>query len=48
MQAVPLTSRRVHVFPVQCHVVLVSTNAVQLLSARKQARKSIHWKFLVR
>ena len=27
MQAVPLTSRRVHVFPVQCHVVLVSTNA---------------------
>ena len=35
MQAVPLTSRRVHVFPVQCHVVRVS-NAVQLLSARKQ------------
>ena len=41
MQALPLTSRRVHVFPVQCHVVLVSTNAVQLLSARKQPRKSI-------
>ena len=38
MQAVPLTSRRVHVFPVQCHVVLVSTDAVAYLIA-KQAHK---------
>ena len=41
MQAVPLTSRRVHVFPVQCHVVLVFTNAVHMPGA-KQARNPIH------
>ena len=41
MQAVPLTSRRVHAFPVQCHVVLVFTNAVHMPGA-KQARNPIH------